>query len=239
MHQQPLRLNSFGEESWTRCIVRNGGSSASAAGSLWASGGEHAPFLPAGVAPFPLPQQLAHLGQHGLRIPQQMLRAGWGLGPAADEEPRPTMPRYPGLLREMLPQEQQYEQRDPAEMPPPQSRLLQYRQQIQPRSPGDLPSPSSSAPNHSFPAPTQPSYPDTSREPPVGFSQAPFPPDHSAGQLPVKYLLQEAHWPHPGHMLGHGLPFGMQAMAQRQDPGRCSTSSRNSSSRPRRAPCTA
>ncbi|NP_998431.1 probable helicase with zinc finger domain [Danio rerio] len=227
MHQQPLRLNSFGEESLDSLLGDTlDGQASSGMDALqhqqqarvgqW---GEHTPFLPAGVAPFPLPQQLAHLAQPGLRIPPQILRAGWGLGPAADEEPRPTMPRYPGLLREMLPQDQQYEQRDPAEMPPPQSRLLQYRQQIQPRSPGDLPSPSSSAPNHNFPAPAQPSYPDTSREPPVGFSQAPFPPDHSAGPLPVKYLLQEAHWPHPGHMLGHGLPFGLQAMAQRQDPG--------------------
>uniref|UniRef100_A0A671T1C6 Probable helicase with zinc finger domain n=1 Tax=Sinocyclocheilus anshuiensis TaxID=1608454 RepID=A0A671T1C6_9TELE len=174
--------------------------------------GEQSPFLQAGVAPFPLAQQLAHLGQPGLRLPQQLLRAGWGLGPAAEEEPRPAMPRYPGLLREMLPQDQ-YEQREPADMPPPQSRLLQYRQ-VQPRSP--------------------PSFPDTSRELPMGgqpfqqhqaFNQASFslPPEHTAGPLPVKYLLQEAHWPHPGlpqsHVLGHGMPFGLQAMAHRQEQG--------------------
>uniref|UniRef100_A0A8C1XD63 Probable helicase with zinc finger domain n=1 Tax=Cyprinus carpio TaxID=7962 RepID=A0A8C1XD63_CYPCA len=176
--------------------------------------GEQSPFLQAGVAPFPLAQQLAHLGQPGLRLPQQLLRAGWGLGPAAEEEPRPAMHRYPGLLREMLPQDQ-YEQREPADMPPPQSRLLQYRQ-VQPRSPGDLPSPSSSGSNHTsgpnpFPAPA--------------FNQASFslPPEHTAGPLPVKYLLQEAHWPHPGlpqsHLLGHGMPFGLQAMAHRQEQG--------------------
>uniref|UniRef100_A0A8C0YQ05 Probable helicase with zinc finger domain n=1 Tax=Cyprinus carpio carpio TaxID=630221 RepID=A0A8C0YQ05_CYPCA len=190
--------------------------------------GEQSPFLQAGVAPFPLAQQLAHLGQPGLRLPQQLLRAGWGLGPAAEEEPRPAMHRYPGLLREMLPQDQ-YEQREPADMPPPQSRLLQYRQ-VQPRSPGDLPSPSSSGSNHTsgpnpFPAPGPPSFPDTSRELPMGgqpfqqhqaFNQASFslPPEHTAGPLPVKYLLQEAHWPHPGlpqsHLLGHGMPFGLQ-----------------------------
>uniref|UniRef100_A0A8C1XD44 Probable helicase with zinc finger domain n=1 Tax=Cyprinus carpio TaxID=7962 RepID=A0A8C1XD44_CYPCA len=199
--------------------------------------GEQSPFLQAGVAPFPLAQQLAHLGQPGLRLPQQLLRAGWGLGPAAEEEPRPAMHRYPGLLREMLPQDQ-YEQREPADMPPPQSRLLQYRQ-VQPRSPGDLPSPSSSGSNHTsgpnpFPAPGPPSYPDTSRELPMGgqpfqqhqaFNQASFslPPEHTAGPLPVKYLLQEAHWPHPGlpqsHLLGHGMPFGLQAMAHRQEQG--------------------
>uniref|UniRef100_A0A8C2IE76 Probable helicase with zinc finger domain n=1 Tax=Cyprinus carpio TaxID=7962 RepID=A0A8C2IE76_CYPCA len=168
--------------------------------------GEQSPFLQAGVAPFPLAQQLAHLGQPGLRLPQQLLRASWGLGPAAEEEPRPAMPRYPGLLREMLPQDQ-YEQREPADMPPPQSRLLQYRQ-VQPRSPGDLPSPSSSSSNHTS-----------------AFHQASYslPPEHAAGPIPVKYLLQEAHWPHPGlpqsHVLGHGMPFGLQAMAHRPEQG--------------------
>uniref|UniRef100_A0A673KMW3 C3H1-type domain-containing protein n=1 Tax=Sinocyclocheilus rhinocerous TaxID=307959 RepID=A0A673KMW3_9TELE len=60
--------------------------------------GEQSPFLQAGVAPFPLAQQLTHLGQPGLRLPQQLLRAGWGLGPAAEEEPRPAMPRLEDSL---------------------------------------------------------------------------------------------------------------------------------------------
>uniref|UniRef100_A0A672QLB2 Probable helicase with zinc finger domain n=1 Tax=Sinocyclocheilus grahami TaxID=75366 RepID=A0A672QLB2_SINGR len=249
MHQQPLRLNSFGEESLDSLLGDTlDGQASSGLDALgqqhqqqqaarvgqW---GEQSPFLQAGVAPFPLVQQLAHLGQPGLRLPQQLLRAGWGLGPAAEEEPRPAMPRYPGLLREMLPQDQ-YEQREPADMPPPQSRLLQYRQ-VQPRSPGDLPSPSSANSNHisapnPFPVPGPPSFPDTSRELPMGaqpfqqhqaFNQASFslPPEHTAGPLPVKYLLQEAHWPHPGlpqsHVLGHGMPFGLQAMAHRQEQG--------------------
>lgn len=57
------------------------------------------------------------------------------------------------------------------------------------------------------------------------YNQASFslPPEHTAGPLPVKYLLQEAHWPHPGlpqsHVLGHGMPFGLQAMAHRQEQG--------------------
>uniref|UniRef100_A0A8C1JM07 Probable helicase with zinc finger domain n=1 Tax=Cyprinus carpio TaxID=7962 RepID=A0A8C1JM07_CYPCA len=229
MHQQPLRLNSFGEENGQASsgLDALGQQQQQARMGQW---GEQSPFLQAGVAPFPLAQQLAHLGQPGLRLPQQLLRAGWGLGPAAEEE-------YPGLLREMLPQDQ-YEQREPADMPPPQSRLLQYRQ-VQPRSPGDLPSPSSSGSNHTsgpnpFPAPGPPSFPDTSRELPMGgqpfqqhqaFNQASFslPPEHTAGPLPVKYLLQEAHWPHPGlpqsHLLGHGMPFGLQAMAHRQEQG--------------------
>lgn len=60
--------------------------------------GEQSPFMQAGVAPFPLAQPLAHLGQPGLRLPQQLLRAGWGLGPAAEEEPRPAMPRLEDSL---------------------------------------------------------------------------------------------------------------------------------------------
>uniref|UniRef100_A0A671KAV6 Probable helicase with zinc finger domain n=1 Tax=Sinocyclocheilus anshuiensis TaxID=1608454 RepID=A0A671KAV6_9TELE len=249
MHQQPLHLNSFGEEMnrpfvfsqhviGFLCCVFTDGQASSGLDALgqqhqqtrvgqW---GEQSPFMQAGVAPFPLAQQLAHLGQPGLRLPQQLLRAGWGLGPAAEEE-------YPGLLREMLPRDQ-YEQREMADMPPPQSRLLQYRQ-VQPRCPGDLPSPSSSSSNHTsgpnpFPAPGPPTFPNTSRELPMGgqpfqphqaFNQASFslPPEHTAGPLPVKYLLQEAHWPHPGlpqsHVLGHSMPFGLQAMAHRQEQG--------------------
>uniref|UniRef100_A0A671KDJ6 Probable helicase with zinc finger domain n=1 Tax=Sinocyclocheilus anshuiensis TaxID=1608454 RepID=A0A671KDJ6_9TELE len=234
MHQQPLHLNSFGEESLDSLLGDTlDGQASSGLDALgqqhqqtrvgqW---GEQSPFMQAGVAPFPLAQQLAHLGQPGLRLPQQLLRAGWGLGPAAEEEPRPAMPRYPGLLREMLPRDQ-YEQREMADMPPPQSRLLQYRQ-VQPRCPGDLPSPSSSTPG-------PPTFPNTSRELPMGgqpfqphqaFNQASFslPPEHTAGPLPVKYLLQEAHWPHPGlpqsHVLGHSMPFGLQAMAHRQEQG--------------------
>uniref|UniRef100_A0A671KBS5 Probable helicase with zinc finger domain n=1 Tax=Sinocyclocheilus anshuiensis TaxID=1608454 RepID=A0A671KBS5_9TELE len=246
MHQQPLHLNSFGEESLDSLLGDTlDGQASSGLDALgqqhqqtrvgqW---GEQSPFMQAGVAPFPLAQQLAHLGQPGLRLPQQLLRAGWGLGPAAEEEPRPAMPRYPGLLREMLPRDQ-YEQREMADMPPPQSRLLQYRQ-VQPRCPGDLPSPSSSSSNHTsgpnpFPAPGPPTFPNTSRELPMGgqpfqphqaFNQASFslPPEHTAGPLPVKYLLQEAHWPHPGlpqsHVLGHSMPFGLQAMAHRQEQG--------------------
>lgn len=54
---------------------------------------EPGPFLQGAVPPFTLPQQLAHLGQPGMRIPQQLLRANWGLGTAAEDEPRAPMPR--------------------------------------------------------------------------------------------------------------------------------------------------
>uniref|UniRef100_A0A4W4EC74 Probable helicase with zinc finger domain n=1 Tax=Electrophorus electricus TaxID=8005 RepID=A0A4W4EC74_ELEEL len=184
----------------------------------WAEPG---PFLQGAVPPFPLAQQLAHLGQPGLRLPQQLLRANWGLGPAAEDE-------FPGLLREMLPQEP-CEQRDGADMPPPQSRLLQYRQaQQQPRSPGEPPSPSA-AHNHA-PVPGAFPYPESGRELPyhqhqATFGQAAFslPPENAAGSLPIKYLLPEAHWPHGGlqqsPVLGPPLPFGLHALGPRQEQG--------------------
>uniref|UniRef100_A0AAR2LR08 Probable helicase with zinc finger domain n=1 Tax=Pygocentrus nattereri TaxID=42514 RepID=A0AAR2LR08_PYGNA len=194
---------------------------------------EPGPFLQGAGPPFPLAQQLAHLGQPGLRLPQQLLRANWGLDPTPEDEPRPPMPRYPGLLREMLPQEP-FEQREAVNMPPPQSRLLQYRQVQQPRSPGELPSPSSttsSTHNHTSTLGAFP-YPETSRDLPStmqpfhqhqAFSQAAFslPPEHTAAPLPVKYLLPEAHWPHAGlqqsQVLGPPLPFGLQSIGPRQE----------------------
>uniref|UniRef100_A0A3B1IM46 Probable helicase with zinc finger domain n=1 Tax=Astyanax mexicanus TaxID=7994 RepID=A0A3B1IM46_ASTMX len=252
-HQQPMRLNSFGEESLDSLLGDTLGMSAvvllqqqAARLSQW---NEPGPFLQGAGPPFPLAQQLAHLGQPGLRLPQQLLRANWGLGPTAEDEPR-----YPGLLREMLPQEP-FEHREAADMPPPQSRLLQYRQVQQPRSPGELPSPSSApsnphAHNH-VPNPGAFPYPETSRDLPStmqpfhqhqAFSQAAFslPPEHAAGPLPVKYLLSEAHWPHAGlqqsQVLGPPLPFGLQSMGPRQEQGPLGPLQRISSSSPQPYP---
>ncbi|MCJ8739264.1 hypothetical protein PDJAM_G00045310 [Pangasius djambal] len=234
-HQQPMRLNSFGEESLDSLLGDSlDGQSCSGMETLapqpqqqqpvrlgqW---NEPGPFLQGALPPFTLAQQLAHLGQPSMRIPQQLLRANWGLGTTAEDEPRAPMPRYPGLPRESLPQES-YEPREAAEMPPPQSRLLQYRQVQQPHIPGELPSPStassalpsstsSSSNNHNHtPAPGPFPYPETSRELPFhqqqAFSQAalPLPPEH----VPVKYLLPEAHWHHAGTQQSTTLAFGLQ-----------------------------
>lgn len=231
-HQQPMRLNSFGEESLDSLLGDSlDGQSCSGMETLppqpqpmrlgqW---NEPGPFLQGAVPPFTLAQQLAHLGQPGMRIPPQLLRASWGLGTTADDEPRAPMPRYPGLPRESLPQES-YEPREAAEMPPPQSRLLQYRQVQQPHIPGELQSSStaSSALNSSTPSSsnnhnhTQSSgpfpYPEPSRELPFhqqqAFSQAalPLPPEH----VPVKYLLPEAHWHHPATQQPQTLAFSLQ-----------------------------
>ncbi|XP_036395751.1 probable helicase with zinc finger domain [Megalops cyprinoides] len=226
---QPNRINSFAEEH-PEAMLAEGldiqeALSQQARLSQW---NEHNHILQGGVA-FPLPQHLAHLAQPSLRFPPQLLRANWRLGASAEDEAGPPFPRFPGLLREMAPPEQG-EQRDPAEMPPPQSRLLQYRQ-VQPCNPGDLPSPSAS-PNHSgpFPGPS----PDASRELEIINSQAfqqhpasqmyppafPHAPGHSTPP-PVKYLLSDAQWTHASlpqnHVLGQGFPFGVPVMAHRQE----------------------
>uniref|UniRef100_A0A671ULM6 Probable helicase with zinc finger domain n=1 Tax=Sparus aurata TaxID=8175 RepID=A0A671ULM6_SPAAU len=133
-----------------------------------------------------------------------------------------SMGEYPGLLREMPPQEQP-EPREAAEMqPPPQSRLLQYRQS-QPRASGDPSSSLAASSNHAGPFPSGPYSHDTGREllndnllnnpalqqqqqhpgnPMYNTGSFPHqPPAHSASPPPsqVKYLLQEAaQWSHGG-----------------------------------------
>ncbi|KAM9456834.1 putative helicase with zinc finger domain isoform 2-T2 [Clarias gariepinus] len=235
-HQQPMRLNSFGEESLDSLLGDSlDGQSCPGMETLapqpqqqqppvrlgqW---NEPGPFLQGAVPPYPLPQQLAHLGQPGMRIPQQLLRANWGLGSTAEDEHRAPLHRYPGLPRELLPQEA-YEPREAAEMPPPQSRLLQYRQVQQAHIAGELPSPStatsvlssstpSSSNTHNHPlAPGPFPYSETSREPPFhqqqAFSQAALPLPHE--HVPVKYLLPEAHWHHAGTQQSATLAFGLQ-----------------------------
>ncbi|XP_029632636.1 probable helicase with zinc finger domain isoform X3 [Salmo trutta] len=240
---QPSRVNSFGEENQEGGLgdgmdpLTLEALSQQARLGQW---GEPGPFLQGGVA-FPLPQQLAHLAQPGLaRFPPQLLaRANWRMcAGMEDEAGGPPFTRFPGLLREMPPQDQP-DPRDPVEMqPPPQSRLLQYRQ-VQSRSPGDPSSPSSVTSNHTGPFPPGP-YPGrdpTNHELELlnnpGLQQHPgnqlYNPNayphqlgHSTTPPPqVKYLLQEAQWPHGGagvaqnHMLaqGQGFPYGLPVMA--------------------------
>uniref|UniRef100_A0A673CEZ7 Probable helicase with zinc finger domain n=1 Tax=Sphaeramia orbicularis TaxID=375764 RepID=A0A673CEZ7_9TELE len=179
------------------------------------------PFLQGSVA-FTLPQQLAHLPQPGMaRFPHHLLRAAsWGLSANMEDEAVPSASTgYPGLLREMPPQEQP-EPREAAEMlPPPQSRLLQYRQsQSQSRASGDPSSSLAPASNHIGPFPSGPYSHDTGRD---LLTQSASPPPSQ-----VKYLLQETQWSHGGaasvsppqqnHLLGnqgHGLRYGLPLMA--------------------------
>ncbi|XP_041838677.1 probable helicase with zinc finger domain [Melanotaenia boesemani] len=184
------------------------------------------PFLQGSVT-FPLPQHLAHLAQPGMaRFPHQLLRAAsWGLSANMDDEAAPaastgpSFTRYPGLLREMPPQEQP-EAREAAEMqPPPQSRLLQYRQS-QSRASGDPSSSLAAISNHSGPYPAGLYSHETGRsvlndnllnnqtllqQHPVNplYNTGSYqhqPPGHSGSPPPsqVKYLLQEAQWSQSG-----------------------------------------
>ncbi|XP_077460409.1 putative helicase with zinc finger domain [Stigmatopora argus] len=210
------------------------------------------PFLPGGVA-FPLPQQIPHLAQPGVtRFSHQLVRAAsWGLGANMEDEtgsPASTGPpfnRYTGLLRE-IPMQEPPESREANEIqPPPQSRLLQYRQS---RASGDPSSSLTATSNHAPPFPSG-TYPhESGRDPlnnvisnpalqqhPVGgslYNSGCYPhqaPPHSSSPPPsqVKYLLQEAQWPHSGGASGsppqqnhplsnqtHGLPYGVPIMAQ-------------------------
>ncbi|XP_067353757.1 probable helicase with zinc finger domain [Channa argus] len=183
------------------------------------------PFIQGSVA-FPLPQQLAHLAQPGMaRFPHQLLRAAsWGFSANMDDEAvtsastGPAFTRYPGLLREMPPQEQP-EPRESAEMqPPPQSRLLQYRQS---RASGDPSSALAATSNHVGPYQSGPYSHDTGRDvlndnllnkPALQQHHHPGNPLYNTGSYPhqppapsasppssqVKYLLQEAQWSHSG-----------------------------------------
>uniref|UniRef100_A0A8C6KTW6 Probable helicase with zinc finger domain n=1 Tax=Nothobranchius furzeri TaxID=105023 RepID=A0A8C6KTW6_NOTFU len=153
---------------------------------------------------------------------------------------------YPGLLREVPPQDQP-EAREATEMqPPPQSRLLQYRQS-QSRSSDDSSSSLVAMSNHAGPFPSGLYSHNTSRnllnenllnnqalqqQQHMGNSlyntgSYPNQPPAHSGSPPssqVKYLLQEAQWPHGGgasasqqnHLLGnqgHGLLYGLPIMA--------------------------
>uniref|UniRef100_A0A3Q3MFM7 Helicase with zinc finger n=1 Tax=Mastacembelus armatus TaxID=205130 RepID=A0A3Q3MFM7_9TELE len=201
------------------------------------------PFLQGSVA-FPLPQQLTHLAQPGMaRFPHQLLRAAtWGLSANIEDETVSSASTvYPGLLREIPPQEP--ETREAAEMqPPPQSRLLQYRQS---RASGDPSSTLAATSNHAGTIPSGLYSHDTGRDllndnllNNPALQQHPGNPLYNTGSYPhqpsahcaspppsqVKYLLQEAQWSHGGaasvsppqqnHPLGNqGLPYGLPIMA--------------------------
>ncbi|XP_033839572.1 probable helicase with zinc finger domain [Periophthalmus magnuspinnatus] len=211
--------------------------------------GEAAGALLQGPVAFPMPQPLPHLPQPALaRLPPHLLRtAGWGISANAEEEAVPSATagppfnRYPGLLREMPPQEQP-DSRDVSELqPPPQSRLLQYRQSRASADPSALLTPTSNHVNM-FPSGAYPH--DAGRAPLTDtvlnnplhqqqvnhlFNSEGFPPQSQTSDSPpahVKYLMQEPQWPMgaaaatspPQHNSilgnqGHRLPYGLPMMA--------------------------
>ncbi|OWK13892.1 hypothetical protein Celaphus_00001711 [Cervus elaphus hippelaphus] len=133
---------------------------------------------------------------------------------------------FQDLLRELSNREQS-ETRELAEMPPPQSRLLQYRQ-IQTRSPPAASSPPSGA-DHSthFPnftdssrdleAANSPAFPQ--RLPPPMFSSPFSLPSEHLTPPPLKYLAPDGAWTfanlQQNHLMGPGFPYGLPPLPHR------------------------
>ncbi|OXB64836.1 hypothetical protein ASZ78_006574 [Callipepla squamata] len=133
--------------------------------------------------------------------------------------------RFQDLLRELSHRDQS-ESRDLAEMPPPQSRLLQYRQ-VQPRSPPALPSPSCNS-NHSghFPNFTEnnrdieiPSNPAFQQHLPQIYNPPFSMPSEHITPSPLKYLQPDGSWTYANlqqnHLMGQGFHYGIPPLPHR------------------------
>lgn len=133
--------------------------------------------------------------------------------------------RFQDLLRE-LSHRDPGESRDVAEMPPPQSRLLQYRQ-VQPRSPPALPSPSCNS-NHSahFPSFTEssrdielPTNPAFQQHLPQMYNPPFSMPSEHITPSPLKYLQPDGSWTYANlqqnHLLGQGFHYGIPPLPHR------------------------
>ncbi|XP_019660858.1 probable helicase with zinc finger domain isoform X1 [Ailuropoda melanoleuca] len=191
---------------------------------------EHHAYLSQGSIPYPHHHHphphLQHLPQPPIGLHQPPVRADWKLPSSAEEEAETTDSRFQDLIRELSNRDQS-ETRELAEMPPPQSRLLQYRQ-IQTRSPPAVPSPPSSTDHSShfsnfndnsrdIEVANNPAFPQ--RLPPQIFS-SPFslPSEHLAPP-PLKYLAPDGAWTfanlQQNHLMGPGFPYGLPPLPHR------------------------
>ncbi|XP_059526026.1 probable helicase with zinc finger domain isoform X4 [Myotis daubentonii] len=191
---------------------------------------EHHAYLSQGSIPYSHHQQphphLQHLPQPPIGLHQSPVKADWKLPSSAEGEAETTESRFQDLLRELSNRDQS-EARELAEMPPPQSRLLQYRQ-IQTRSPPAVPSPPSSTDHSSHfsnfndnsrdvEVANNPAFPQ--RLPPQIFS-SPFslPSEHLAPP-PLKYLASDGAWTfanlQQNHLMGPGFPYGLPPLPHR------------------------
>ncbi|XP_036195783.1 probable helicase with zinc finger domain isoform X5 [Myotis myotis] len=191
---------------------------------------EHHAYLSQGSIPYSHHQQphphLQHLPQPPIGLHQSPVKADWKLPSSAEGEAETTESRFQDLLRELSNRDQS-EARELAEMPPPQSRLLQYRQ-IQTRSPPAVPSPPSSTDHSSHfsnfndnsrdvEVANNPAFPQ--RLPPQIFS-SPFslPSEHLAPP-PLKYLASDGAWTfanlQQNHLMGPGFPYGLSPLPHR------------------------
>lgn len=189
---------------------------------------EHHAYLSQGGIPYSHHHHphLPHLPHTPIGLHQPPVRAEWKVAGRADDETETTFSRFQDLLRE-LSHRDQGDTGELAEMPPPQSRLLQYRQ-VQPRSPPAVPSPPSSTDHSSQFA----NFNDSSRDIEVANSPAfpqrlppqlfgsPFslPSEHLAPP-PLKYLAPEGAWNfanlQQNHLIGPGFPYGLPPLPPR------------------------
>ncbi|MEJ1284043.1 helicase with zinc finger domain [Cricetulus griseus] len=189
---------------------------------------EHRAYLSQGSIPYPHHHHphLPHLPQPAMGLPQPPGRAEWKLASRVDDDAETTFSRFQDLLRE-LSHRDQGDTRELAEMPPPQSRLLQYRQ-VQTRSPPAVPSPPSSTDHSShfsnfndnsrdIEVANSPAFPQ--RLPPQLFG-SPFslPSEHLAPP-PLKYLAPDGAWNfanlQQNHLIGPGFPYGLPPLPPR------------------------
>ncbi|XP_066443394.1 probable helicase with zinc finger domain [Eleutherodactylus coqui] len=165
-----------------------------------------------------------HLQAMGL-AQQQLIRPNWKIPNSGEEEPEITYSRFQEFLRELSQHDQTGDNRDLTEMPPPQSRLLQYRQ-VQPRSPPALASPSSNHSGHF------PNFSENSRDMDMSNNPA-FPPhmasvynspytmpsEHMTPPPPMKYLQQDGSWAYANlqqnPLMGQGFHYSMPPLQHR------------------------
>lgn len=189
---------------------------------------EHNAYLSQGTIPYQHHHHphLPHLPQQPIGLhQQQQVRANWKLASNTEDETEATYSRFQDLLRELSHRDQS-ENRDLAEMPPPQSRLLQYRQ-VQTRSPPALPSPSCNS-NHSghFPNFTEnnrdieiPSNPAFQQHLPQIYNPPFSMPSEHITPSPLKYLQPDGSWTYANlqqnHLMGQGFHYGIPPLPHR------------------------
>ncbi|XP_030064309.1 putative helicase with zinc finger domain isoform X1 [Microcaecilia unicolor] len=190
---------------------------------------EHNAFLSQGNMQYPHHHHphphVQHISQQPMGLPPQPVRANWKLANNAEDETDAAYSRFQEFLRELSHRDQS-ENRELAEMPPPQSRLLQYRQ-VQSRSPPAL-TPPSSISNHSGPFPN---FSENNRDVELSgnpaFRQnlpqmynAPYSlPSGHITPPPLKYLQPDGSWTYanlqPNHLMGQGFHYGIPPLQHR------------------------
>ncbi|KAG8535298.1 hypothetical protein GDO81_028903, partial [Engystomops pustulosus] len=180
---------------------------------------EHNAFLSQANLTYP---HHPHLQAMGL-AQQQLIRPNWKIPNSGEEEPESTYSRFQEFLRELSHHEQSGDNRDLPEMPPPQSRLLQYRQ-VQARSPPALASPSSNHSGHF------PNFSENSRDMDMSNNPNAYPPhvynspytvpsEHMTPPPPMKYLQHDGSWAYTNlqqnPLMGQGFHYGMPPLQHR------------------------